>query len=197
MKKLFFLFSFLVSFSVLTNIYGIQIFLSGIDVDFVSPEKPHRRNMLLQVEENDESLETDRFIRVINGMLDLPEDEYLALVFYDETQRVEDYHIITNSTMPTPDRIFHIDRNSGKYFLGLSDIYSVPKTTFSFGLAVVTKKGKIIHTNFTHPDFDKNGQITLKELYTLPSDKKLMLQYEVIGTYDKPFIKLGAFHFVD
>ncbi len=178
------------------NIYGIQIFPSGIKVDFTSPEKPGRKDMLLQTEEDKNTLKTDRFIRVINSMLDLPEGEFLALVFYNEKQKIEGYHIISNSTMPGYDRVFFIDRNSDKNFLGLNDIYSIPKNTVTFGLAIVDTKGKILQQNFKHPDFDENGQVSLEKLFDLSSDKRLMLQYEVVGTYKDPFIKLGAFHFV-
>lgn len=181
-----------------TDSFAIQLFPSGIKVSFESPSKPHRKNKLLQNDKlrEEKSLKTDRIIRVINGITDIPKKTFLAMVFYNHKSKIIGHQIITNSEKPSVNNIFFIDRNSGKKFQGKFDIYSIPKKSVSFALAFVNKRGKVIQQNFTHPDFGENNMITLEQLYNIPSKKNLMLQYEVNGTYEQPNVKLAAFHFI-
>ncbi|MGL4677737.1 MAG: hypothetical protein ACRCWI_08775 [Brevinema sp.] len=180
------------------NSYGIQLFPSGIKVDFTAPNKITKKIILLQTEEaaQQKSLDTYRIIRIINSIQDLPEKQYLALMFYNQKKKIIGHQIISNSQKPLPDQVFFIDRNTGKYFQGLVDIYSVPKQTVSFALAVINKKGKILQQNFKHLDFDENQHISLDQLFKITPEKNIMLQYEVIGSYQDPDIKLAAFYFV-
>lgn len=193
------LFLFILSLVIVGESHAIQIFPSGINVEFVSPKKATWKTKLLQSEEQREekSLSTDRVIRVINSMSEIPEDMFLALVFYNHKNKAVGYEIVKESSKPGSDKIFFIDRNTGRNFQGKLDIYGVPKKAETFALALVNKRGKVQVQNFTHPDFDENGQISIEKLYQLPSKKNLMLQYEVLGTGDKPNVKLGAFHFVN
>lgn len=181
-----------------TNIFSIQLFPSGISVSFESPSKPNWKSILLQPEElrKEKSLKTDRIIRVINGITDIPNKTFLGLVFYNKKNKVVGYQIITNSEKPLVNNIFFIDRNTGRNFQGKLDIYAIPKKAESFALAFVNKRGKVLKQNFTHPDFEEDNKISLDTLYNLPSTKNIMLQYEVIGTFEQPNVKLAAFHFV-
>ena len=183
-----------------TNIsYSIQTYPSGISVDFNAPSEATRKEYLLQnVEEIEkESLKTYRIIRVINGLTDIPSEEFLALVFYNNKNKVIGHQIIINSEKPTANEVFFIDRESGNNFQGLLDIYSIPKKTVSFALAFVNQKGKVLAQPFTHPDFNELGQINLEQFLEISPAKNIMLQYEVNGTYEKPNIKLVGFHFVN
>ncbi len=182
-----------------TNIsYSIQTYPSGISVDFNAPSKAKRKDYLLQQTEEIEkkSLKTYRVIRMINGLTDIPSKEFLALVFYDAKNKLIGHQIITDSKKPSANEVFFIDRESGNNFQGLLDIYSIPKKTASFALAFVNKKGKVISQPFKHPDFNELNQISLEQFLDISPSRNIMLQYEVSGTYEKPDVKLGGFHFV-
>lgn len=176
----------------------IPLFPSGIIVDFTAPEKPKRKEYLLQRESELEkkSLETYRIIRVINSLSQIPEDEFLALIFYNKKNKVIGHQKIPLSPKPNANHIFFIDRNTGRNFQGLLDIYTIPKKSVSFALAYVNKKGKALSQPFSHPDFDENGKLSIEEFLNISPKKNIMLQYEVSGFYHKPNVKLGAFHFV-
>ena len=178
--------------------YGIQIYPSGISVDFNAPSKANRKEYLLQSTEEieKESLKTYRIIRIINGLTDIPSGEFLALVFYNEKNKVIGHSIIKDSERLGANEVFFIDRESGNNFQGLLDIYSIPKKTFSFALAFVNQRGKVLAQPFTHPDFNELGQISLEQFLDISPAKNIMIQYEVNGTYEKPDVKLGGFHFV-
>jgi len=182
-----------------TNIsYGIQLYPNGTLVDFNAPSKATRKVYLLQNAEEIEkkSLKTYRIIRVINGLKDIPSEEFLALVFYNNKNKAIGHQIITNSKKPTANEVFFIDRKSGYNFQGLLDIYSIPKKTFAFALAYVNKRGKVLSQPFKHPDFNELDQITLEQFLDISPTKNIMLQYEINGTYENPNIKLGGFYFV-
>ncbi|MGL5955682.1 MAG: hypothetical protein ACRC0X_03645 [Brevinema sp.] len=178
--------------------YSIQIFPSGIKVDFTSPDKVTKNTILLQTEEatKQKSPDTHRVIRIINSIRDIPSQEYLALIFYNKKKKIIGHRIISNSQKPLPDHIFFIDRDTGRNFQGFIDIYRIPKQTVSFALAFIDKKGKVILQNFKHPDFDENQHISLEQLFAISPEKNIMLQYEIVGNYQNPAIKLAAFHFV-
>lgn len=182
-----------------TNVsYGIQIYPSGISVDFDAPSEATRKNYLLQNTEEieKESLKTYRIIRVINGLKDIPSKESLALVFYNNKNKVIGHQMIVDSKKLGANEMFFIDRNSGRNFQGLLDIYSIPKKTVSFALAFVNQKGKVLAQPFKHPDFNEQNQITLEQFLNISPAKNIMLQYEINGTYENPDVKLVGFHFV-
>ena len=178
--------------------YSIQTYPSGISVDFNAPSKPTRKEYLLQsVEEIEkESLKTYRIIRVIDGLTDIPSGKSLALIFYNNKNKAIGHRIIKDSEKLGPNKIFFINRESGNNFQGLLDIYGIPKKTVSFALAFVNQRGKVLAQPFTHPDFNELGQISLEQFLEISPAKNIMIQYEVNGTYEKPDVKLGGFHFV-
>ena len=178
--------------------YGIQLYPSGISINFDAPSQAPKQCYLLQKQEEIEkkSLKTYRIIRAINGIKDIPNDEFLALVFYNAKNKVIGNYKIINSDKPQANQVFFIDRNSGHNFQGILDIYSISKKTSSFALAYVNKKGKILAQPFTHSNFNELGQITLETFLGISPTKNIMLQYEINGTYIKPNIKVGSFHFV-
>ncbi len=182
-----------------TTNYAIQVFPSGIEVSFDAPKKPSRKTMLIQREEDsiEKNLKSYRIIRVINSISNLPKGEFLALVFYDKKSDIIETIKISISEKPNPNHVFFIDRDTGRYFKGMKDIYLVPKKAVSFGLAFIDRKKKVLTTDvFEHPDFEETGHISIETLISIDTSDDTMLQYEVLGDYTKPNIKLGAFRFV-
>lgn len=185
----------IVIFTICNNGYAIQLFPSGIKVSFEAPQKPSRKTYLIQREEDIEqkNLTTYRLIRVINGINNIPEGQFLGLVFYNKRNRVIGNVPILKSKKLGPNSIFFIDRDSGRRFQGLVDNYLIPKKTVSFGLAYINKRGRVQSSPFTHPDFEENGHILLNTFLALNPKQNIMLQYEVVGTFENPQVKLGGF----
>jgi len=175
----------------------IRTFPSGIKVDFEAKKKGKRSEYLIQDKKNllNKTKISSKFIRIIDGLSDLPKKYYIGIVFYNEDDKVLKYIKIKKIKKPSPKEIFFMDRNSGKKFQGTKDIYYLPKKTISFTIAILDKKGKI-YSSLSHPNFDANNKLQLNKWLKTSPNKPVMLQFEVSGTFKNPSLRIGAFNFV-
>lgn len=178
-------------------IYGqIRTYPSGIDVNFEAQKKGKRSEYLIQfTKDSTHSNLTSKFIRIINGTSSLPKKSYVGIIFYNEHGKKLKHIIIKDTKKPTPKQIFFMDRNSGKHFQGMLDIYYIPKDTVSFSVGIINKKGEMV-IPLSHPDFDKNNSLPLQKWLKTSPNKPTMLQFEITGTDDNFSLRLGAFYFV-
>ena len=213
---------FWISFFMLTTIisYGdisqIPIYPSGINVSFTAPhveekeeieEKPAPKRFSLRrkkkvEEEKPEPVEppapmkVNRLIRVINGIKNSDENHQVALVFYDENKKIlkNNTIVIEKSAKPAANYIFFMDRSTGNSFKGMKDIYHLPKKAEFFQVALVDKKENILITP-SHPGYNEEGMISIEDYKKIMPKNKIMLQFELTGTTEKPHVKIAAFRF--
>lgn len=214
--------TFWILFFMLTTIitYGdisqIPVYPSGINVSFTAPaveekeeieEKPalkrfSRRKKKKVEAENPKPVEppapmkVNRLIRVINGIKNSDENDQVALVFYNKDRKLlkNSTIIIEKSVKPAANYIFFMDRSTGNSFKGMKDIYHLPKKAEFFQVALVDKRENIIITP-SHPGYDKEGMISIEDYNKIMPKNKIMLQFELTGTAEKPHVKIAAFRF--
>ncbi|WP_234945108.1 hypothetical protein [Brevinema andersonii] len=212
---------FWISFFMLTTItsYGdisqIPIYPSGINVSFTAPhveekeeieEKPAPKRFSLRRKKKGEEkpepveppalMKVNRLIRVINGIKNSDENHQVALVFYDEEKKIlkNNTIVIKKSAKPAANYIFFMDRSTGNSFKGMKDIYHLPKKAEFFQVALVDKKENILIMP-SHPGYNKEGTISIEDYKNIMPKNKIMLQFELTGTAEKPHVKIAAFRF--
>ncbi|MGL4562560.1 MAG: hypothetical protein ACRCVW_01715 [Brevinema sp.] len=200
----------LILFAIGHNSYAktknIPTYPSGIKVNFTINEekiiveekieeqqKSRRKKKIRNIITNVTSTTVPRFIRVINSISDLNEQEYLSLLIFDADNNIIESHIVTNTIKPTPDYIFFMDRQSGRSFKGKFDLYHFPKNAVSFTVAIIDQDHNIIYPT-SHPGYNANQQITIAEFKEIARNKT-MLQFEVLGSAKKNLTRIAAFQF--
>lgn len=215
-KTFWILFFMLTTIIIYGDISQIPIYPSGINVSFTAPsdeekeeieEKsaPKRFSLRKKKKTEDEKpepvqppapMKVNRLIRVINGIKNSDENNQVALVFYDEDRKLLKHNtiIIEKSVKPAANYIFFMDRSTGNSFKGMKDIYHLPKKAEFFQVALVDKKENIVITP-SHPGYDKEGMISIEDYKKIMPKNKIMLQFELTGTVEKPHVKIAAFRF--
>lgn len=189
---IFLMFIILFTSSMFANIVPYP---SGIKVSFEATKKIKKDEFLIQKESFSNSQTTSRFLRIINGVSDIPKGNSLGIVFFNEKGKIIKHIAITNTAKPDPNSIFFIDRNSGRQFQGFIDIYSFPKKAETFSIGIINKSGKLI-TPLSIPKFDKKNQLSIDFLESLDSKKSFMWQIEISGTIKTNISRLNAFYFI-
>ncbi|MGL4562559.1 MAG: hypothetical protein ACRCVW_01710 [Brevinema sp.] len=169
---------------------------SGIDVSFlVNQNKITKKEFLIQKQNETNTLKSSRFLRIINAVSDIPDDYDLAIVFFNKKGKKINHIIITNTTKPSPNKIFFIDRKTGKNFQGKLDVYAFPKKASSLSIGIINQKGRLLNS-FSIPEFDKNNQLSLEFLKQFNPNKEYMWQIELSGTIENTVCRLNAFYFI-
>lgn len=209
---------FIILFSIQTtnhaDISKLRAYPSGIVVKFSAPEfsppaapaKPPRwawQRRKLEKEEAKRKAEAEanppkmisykRFLRIINAT-DLQENQYVSLDFYNANDEIILQQTITNSKKPTPRYIFYMDRVSGKKFKGYLDHYHIPTDAKYFKINFYNAEKSIIFTA-EHPDFENKDKILISQYNNLSPKQKIMVQIELLGTYQKSLTRIGGFYF--
>lgn len=174
-----------------SDISTLRLFPSFIKVDFTIPveiQESTKKNKKEQTETTSQTF--DKLIRVINSVPLISNN--MSLVFYNEENEIIDQILITNSGQPAPQFITFMDRSSNRKFQGKLDLYQIPKNAFSFSIAITDADNKIVNL-VKHDLFDQNNSVLLSDYYKLYSQKKILLQFEVVGQEDNLRVVIGAF----
>lgn len=194
---------FLFSSPHFADISKLRIYPSGISVSFMAsayvPEPSKKKSRWGRRKKKVEKVlpapivEFSQFIRVING-LKMPKHYQASIIFYDEKDLVISYQTITNTSKPSPQHIFYMDRQTGSKFKGFLDIYNIPENAQYFQLSIIDQKQTVI-VSATHPYFDENNKIQIQNYRKISPRQPSMLQIEAYGDKQNIFTRAGVFYF--
>ncbi|MGL4394802.1 MAG: hypothetical protein ACRCS8_06230 [Brevinema sp.] len=186
----------LLMFSILTTPMFAQLrpYPSGIKVSFIEKKMIGKNDYIIQMSEETNPKKASRFLRVINSLKDIPADQDLGIVFYDEDGEEISHIVIEDSEKPSPDFVFFIDRNTGNFFQGKKDIYAFPKKASHFSVGLINKKGDMIKA-LRIPEFDSQNKLAIEYLKKFDKAQSYMWQIEVTGTVAQNLNRLNVFYF--
>ncbi len=192
---MYLLFLLLIASTSYADISQLRTYPSEITITFDAlevikiPEKASARERKRYEAMTPEMISYERFIRVVNALVD---DGDVNLEFYDKNDRLLEQKAITNSSQPSPKYIFFMDRDSGRKFNGVRDVYMIPDNAHYF--QIVVRNGKEKHIA-THPDFQNSDKVLISQYEGISAIRKVMMQVELLGTKTNITTRLGLFHF--
>lgn len=193
----------IISMPIYANINEIPIYPSGIQVSFTAPPKPvyeqsvkkyHWQKRKEKFISNTLPIKVNKFIRIINSISDIPSNQSLALIFYDSNNQVITTYAITNTIKPLPAKIFFMDRNSGRKFQGMRDIYDIPSEASDFNIGIIDDETTNIVSLTKHTAYHQST-FSIKKFKTINPKNKLMLQFEILGSVKDMLTRIAFFKF--